>query len=62
MQTLLTEEDSLDYTLNGMSLDEAITYLQSLKKTFEGRICVLSNDCIDEITGVTALNLYAVEP
>lgn len=62
MQTLLTEEDSLDYKLDGMSLDEAIVYLQSLKKTFEGRNCVLSNDCVDDITGVTALNLYAIEP
>jgi len=60
MQTLLTEEESLDYKLDGMSLDEAIAYLQSLKTTFEGMHCVLSNDCVDDITGVTALNLYSV--
>lgn len=62
MQTLLTSEESLDYKLDGMTLDEAIAYLQSLKKAFEGRHCVMSNDCVDDITGVTALNLYAVEP
>lgn len=54
-------EESLDFLMDGMSIDEAIAYLQSLKIRFEGQHCVLSNDCVDDITGVMSLNLYAVE-
>lgn len=61
MKQLMNDEDSLDCLMDGMSLDEAIAYLQSLKTRFDGQRCVLSNDCVDDITGVTVLNLYAVE-
>lgn len=61
MKQLMNDEDSLDFCLDGMSLDEAIAYLQSLKTRFADQHCVISNDCVDDITGVTVLNLYAVE-
>ena len=57
----MSEEPSLDFAMDGLSIDDAIAYLQSLKARFDGQHCVLSNDCVDDITGVTALNLYAVE-
>ena len=57
----MPEESSLDFAMDGLSIDEAIAYLQSLKVRFDGQDCVLSNDCVDDITGVTALNLYAIE-
>lgn len=61
MKQLMPEESSLDFAMDGLSIDEAIAYLQSLKVRFDGQHCVLSNDCVDDITGVTALNLYAIE-
>lgn len=61
MNQLMKEESSLDYIMDGMSLDEAIAYLQSLKARFVDQKCVLSNDCVDDITGATALNLYVVD-
>lgn len=61
MRQLMPEESSIDYTMDGMSIDEAIAYLQSLKARFVEQKCVLSNDCVDDITGATALNLYAVD-
>lgn len=61
MRQLMPEESSIDYAMDGMSIDEAIAYLQSLKTRFVGQTCVLSNDCVDDITGVTALNLYAID-
>jgi hypothetical protein len=61
MKQLMSEEPSLDFAMDGLSIDDAIAYLQSLKARFDGQHCVLSNDCVDDITGVTALNLYAVE-
>jgi hypothetical protein len=61
MHQLMQEENSLDTIMDGMSLDEAIAYLQSLKTRFVDQKCVLSNDCVDDITGVTALNLYAID-
>jgi hypothetical protein len=61
MQQLMQEENSLDTIMDGMSIDEAIAYLQSLKTRFVDQKCVLSNDCVDDITGVTALNLYAID-
>ena len=57
----MIEESSVDYAMDQMSLDEAIAYLQSLKERFREHQCVLSYDCTDDITGVAALNLYAVD-
>jgi hypothetical protein len=47
--------------LDGKSLDEAIEYLQALKIRFAGQQCMLSNDCVDDISGATSLNLYSVD-
>lgn len=61
MNQLMPEEPSIDYAMDRMSIDEAIAYLQSLKTRFIDHQCVLSYDCVDDITGASALNLYAVE-
>lgn len=61
MIQLMPEEPSVDYAMDRMSIDEAIAYLQSLKARFIEHQCVLSYDCVDDITGVTSLNLYAVD-
>jgi hypothetical protein len=61
MNQLMPEEPSIDYAMDQMSIDEAISYLQSLKARFNEQQCVLSYDCVDDITGASALNLYAVD-
>jgi hypothetical protein len=61
MNQLMPEEPSIDYAMDRMSIDEAIAYLQSLKERFIEHQCVLSYDCVDEITGASALNLYSVD-
>jgi hypothetical protein len=61
MNQLMSEEPSIDYAMDRMSIDEAIAYLQSLKDRFIEHHCVLSYDCVDEITGASALNLYSAD-
>lgn len=58
--TLIDLTDSVDFALDGKSIDEAIMYLISLKN-IHGNDIVLVNDCVDDITGVTVLNLYKKE-
>jgi hypothetical protein len=55
--SLIDLPDSVDFALDGKTIDEAIMYLISLKN-IHGNDTVLVNDCVDDITGVTVLNLY----
>ncbi len=55
--SLIDLPDSIDFALDGKTIDEAIMYLISLKD-IHGKDTVLVNDCVDDITGVTVLNLY----
>lgn len=61
MTTLISTESSLDYLLDGLSLDEAIAYLQNLRDELNGPNDAfrLVLDCVDDISGTTALNLYS---
>lgn len=61
MNQLMQDEESIDNILDGKSLDAAIEYLQALKIRFAGQQCILSNDCVDDISGATSLNLYSVD-
>lgn len=58
--TLIDLPNSVDFVLDGKSIDEAIMYLISLKN-IHGNDIILVNDCVDDITGVTVLNLYKKE-
>lgn len=55
--SLIDLPESVDCALDGKTIDEAIMYLISLKN-IHGQDTVLVNDCVDEITGVSDLNLY----
>lgn len=59
MRTLVTTEESIDFKMDEMSIDEAITLLQNLKKENEGKSLVMVLDCVDDISGTTALNVYS---
>lgn len=61
MTTLISTDSSIDYLLDGLSLDEAIAYLQNLRDGLVGPddSFKLILDCSDEISGTTSLNLYS---
>lgn len=59
MRTLLSTEQSIDYQMDEMSIDDAINFLQKLKTEHEGKKLTLVLDVVDDISGTTSLNLYS---
>lgn len=61
MSQLVTTDSSLDSLLDGLTLDEAIAYLQNVRDSLKGpsEAFRLVLDYTDDISGTTALNLYS---
>lgn len=59
MRTLITKEESIDYQMDEMSIDDAILLLQKLKTENDGKKLTLVLDVVDDISGTTSLNLYS---
>jgi len=59
MRTLVSTEQSIDYQMDEISIDDAILLLQKLKAENDGKKLTLVLDVVDDISGTTSLNLYS---